>query len=223
MGFRRSFAAFATIGTLVVALAGCGGNKGDDELTPAERGPKNVSGQSTCVYIDSPAECKDSGVPEERWFKASDSEPQRTASQSNADHDFLMQLFLYQMMYHTWYSSPMYTDRYVVVEHRASYRNRWSSFDRNYSSRYKAYEPKASYRNTRTGKTVPGNKVNSTRFKAPSPKNNGGDRGKKVCGFFTLDGLGKASPPRPTAPKPAPPKPGTGGDRGKGGTSQHGC
>lgn len=244
MGLRKSLTTAVVAVVLVAQLAACGDSDDDDISAPKERGPQNVSGQSTCVYIDSPAECKDSGVPTERWFEAPDGEPQR----SDSNYDFLMQLFMWQMIYHTWFSSPMYRDTYVVVEHRNSYGDRWSRFDKSYGSRYKTYEKKAVY-TTRSGKTVTGDKVKTTNFqKPPAPKNGGGDRGK-LCNAFTLDGLTRgggggggssgggrssggsvsrsgtgSSVTKNTPPKPAPPKPApVGGDRGKGGTSQHGC
>lgn len=81
--------------------------------------------------------------------------------------------------------------------------------------------------------TVPANRGGTNPVnRPPAPKNDGGDRGKKLCNAFTLDGLTRGggggssgggrsggSGSKVTPPKPAP----VGGDRGKGGTSQHGC
>src|ERR1700755_1483399 len=92
-----------------LTLAGCGSG-GDDSMSPASRGPANVSGQSTCVYIDSPAECKDSDVPEERWFQAPAEQPPQG---SYPNSSFMQDLFMFHVLYSAWFSSPYYIDHYV--------------------------------------------------------------------------------------------------------------
>lgn len=231
---RRIPALLAAGALLSVTLTGCG-DKGDDQLAPTTRGPTNVSGQSTCVYIDSPAECKDSDVPEERWFKAPDQEPVRTAGSNQDAGDFLLAMWAFHLMYSPWFSSPAYINHYVVVEHRTVYRSNVTAFNRTYASQERSYASRATYR-TSTGNTVTGDKAATKQFQAPppkpAPKNNGGDRGAAVkpCSFLIAviskgggssggRSGGSVSRPRPAPAKPAP----VGGDRGQGGGSQHGC
>jgi hypothetical protein len=219
----KKVATLALSGALALGcLTACGGD--DDTITPSARGPANVSGQSTCVYIEAPEECKDSGVPVERWFLA----PAEQPAASNAGfHDdgtssFLMQVFMWHVIYSTWFSSPAYYDHYVPASYRTVYVQHNTTFINHYSTQIKQNSGKASYRNSK-GKPVPANKVNPKKF-AP-PKNNGGDRGK-TCNAIVLDlRLHAPSVPKPPAPKPNAPKnnKGGGGDRGRGGKAQHGC
>lgn len=224
----KKLIALAVAGALAVCgLTACGSD--DDTVAPSARGPANVSGQSTCVYIEAADECKDSGVPVERWFQA----PAEQPAASNAGfHDdgtstFLMQVFMWHVIYSTWFSSPAYYDRYVPTSYRTAYVQHNTTFITHYSTQIKQNSGKASYRNSK-GKPVPANKVNAKKF-AP-PRNNGGDRGTN-CNAIVLD-LTLHGPriPRPPAPKPKAPAPnaprkapGNGGDRGNGGKAQHGC
>lgn len=204
--------------TLAIALAACGDDDGG--LRPDTRGPVNVSGQSTCVYIESPAECDDSGVPAERWFQAPNDQPEQRGS----DHSsFLMDLWMWHIIYSSFYSSPYYIDNRVPATTRTVYVQHVHTFDGRYASQIKTYQPRGKYR-TNSGKTVPYSKVNQKKFSAP--KNNGGDR-SKTCGFLIAGEL--LAPPKPPAPKVNNPKPaapknnGVGGDRNNGGKNQHGC
>lgn len=133
-----------------------------------------------------------------------------------------MQLFMWHVIYSDWYSSPGYYDRYVPVARRTVYVTHVTTFNTTYHNVEVQNRSRATYR-TSSGKTVPGNNVNTKKF-AP-PKNNGGDR-TKVCNQFGLElqAPRPPAPPRPARPV-APPKknPGVGGDRGKGGANQHGC
>jgi hypothetical protein len=222
---------------LATTLAACGSND-DDSIGPSTRGPQNNAGQATCVYIDSPAECKDSGVPEERWYRAPTEEPPRAAA-GDSTGSFLMQLFLFQMVYSRWFSSPAYVNRYVVIEHRDAYRTSRTAFDQRYADQERASSRQATYL-TGSGKTVTGDEVDPKRFGPAAPKNAGGDRGKKLCNAFIVDSLSRpgggsggghgghstsrgGSNTGGSKPKPPAPKQPVGGDRGKGGDSQHGC
>jgi hypothetical protein len=238
---RRAFAMSAVALMLATTVAACGSND-DDSVRPSTRGPQNNAGQATCVYIDSPAECEDSGVPAERWYQAPTQEPPRAAAGDSAG-SFLMQLFLFQMIYSRWFSSPAYVNHYVVVEHRDGYRTSRRAFDQRYAEQERTSSRQATYR-TGSGKTVTGDKVDPAKFAPAAPKNAGGDRGKKLCNAFVVDNLtrpgggsgggrGGSSGGRSTShggsntggskPKPPAPKQPVGGDRGKGGDSQHGC
>lgn len=202
---------------LTLSAAACGN---DDGVQPNTRGPVNVSGQSTCVYIESPAECDDSGVPAERWFQAPTDQPEQRAS----DHSsFLMDLWMWHIIYSTFYSSPYYIDNRVPVASRTVYVEHVHTFDSRYAPQIKTNQAKGTYR-TRSGKTVPFSKVKQKKFSAP--KNNGGDR-SKTCGFLIageLRATAKPAQPKPAQPKPATPKNnGVGGDRNNGGKNQHGC
>jgi len=200
-------------------LAGCG-NDSDNTLTPATRGPVNVSGQSTCVYIEVPAECEDSGVPSDRWFKAPDEQPPASNRGFHDDghDDLLYQMFMFHVIYSAFYSSPYYVDHYVPVTYRDGYTKRNTAFGTRYQTQIRDNRSKATYR-TASGKTVPGSKVDPKRF-AP-PKNAGGDRGK-MCKVLVLE-VRAPGVPKPPAPKAPAPNKGGGGDRGKGGGAQHGC
>lgn len=217
---KRLTALTASAVLVLATLTACGSS--DDNLTPSARGPQNVSGQSTCVWIDSPAECQDSGVPPERWFQS----PQTQPAASNAgfhDDDFLMQLFMWHVIYSDWFSSPGYYDRYVPVARRTVYVTHVTTFNATYHVQEQSARSRATYR-TSSGKTVTGNKVDPKKF-AP-PKNNGGDR-TKTCNLFGLELLSPPKPPVPRPARPAVPAPkkntGVGGDRNKGGANQHGC
>jgi hypothetical protein len=224
----RRVAAFTLAALLAAAgLTACG--EDDDTLTPSARGPANVSGQSTCVYIEVPAECQDSGVPAERWFKAPAEQPALAGNAQHRDEstDFLYQLFMFHVIYSAFFDSPYYVDRYVPAASRTVFVQHNTTFNNTYRAQEQQNRGRATYR-TRSGKTVPGSKADPKKF-AP-PKNSGGDRGK-TCNVIALDLAGQLRAPKPPAPRPARPAPkapkpankGVGGDRGNGGKAQHGC
>jgi hypothetical protein len=236
----KKLIALTVTGALALGGVTACGSHDDDTVAPSARGPANVSGQSTCVYIEVPEECRDSDVPVERWFQAPAEQP---AANNAGFHDdgtssFLMQVFMWHVIYSTWFSSPYYVDRYVPRNYRTVYVQHNTTFVNHYSMQIKRNSGKASYRNSK-GKAVPANKVDPKKF-AP-PRNSGGDRGTNCDAISLSLVLHDLRTPKPKAPAPKPkapaPKPkasasptasaskasGNGGDRGNGGRAQHGC
>lgn len=179
-GVFQRLLVLAASGVLVLGTAtACGSD--DENLRPSARGPV-VTGHATCAWVVSSDECKNSGVPEQYWYQM----PQQQPANYHQDHtwDIISMMFLWHLMYHSWYGAPAYYNSYVPVSYRTTYvTNYVTHFDSTYTSQEKTAEKKATYK-TSSGKTVTGDKVSPKRF---TSQNNGGDRNTKACNVFRLD------------------------------------
>jgi hypothetical protein len=171
---QRFVRALLIVPVALAMLTACGSS--DDNYQPTAWGP-TISGQVYCAYMVSPAECAGRpGIP--MLMPATQPVGYYTGSS-----DLYAQLFLWHLMYHSWYASPGYYNRYVPTQYRTTYVTKYvTTFDRSYSSQEKSSEGRATYRNSH-GKTVSGNKVNTN--KLSPPRNNGGS-GSKNCGLSEM-------------------------------------
>lgn len=229
----------AFLGAAAIVLTACGSNnQTDDTYRPTSYGPV-IAGQPSCAYWETRDECKDSGIDPANWFQMPREQPANY--RENDTSDTLSQLFLFHLIYSSWFSSPGYVNTYVPASNRNTYTSTINNYDKSYGSRAKSYASKAQYRNT-SGKVVTGDKVDPK--KLGTTAKNGGDRGKSGCRSAGVSGNHPTSvqfasypesvalkprPPKPNSgggfskPKPKPAQPGTSNNRNNGNTSQKGC
>lgn len=157
----------AVIGTIAVS---CSANNDFDGEVPA--GYPIINGVTNCGWVDSPEECKNSGIDSQHWVQMQDTEPQ---DHSATNFALMMALYNWRVHYWDYYSSPAYYNNYVPADRRANYTTVINNFNSNNQSQLKAASG---------SKSVPG--VSDVK-PAPQPftrSNNGGDRNAKVnCGM----------------------------------------
>lgn len=130
---KRMFLA-AVAAVLVVALAACGSGSGDVTYAPAAYGQ-----DGHCYYVDSPDEATAllaAGLCPAGWVAY----PAPLA---------------WQEAYYSYYSSPSYYNRFVLVSHRTVYVTHETTFHTTYFSQISTASAKATYKGS-NGKTVTG-------------------------------------------------------------------
>ena len=232
--FTRISVLLASMALIASALTACGSSPSDEEsFRPSSFGP-TIAGHPSCAYIEVREECKQSGVDPAYWYQMPRTQPANY--NQNDTSDVLSALFLYHMIYSSWYSSPGYYDRYVPQASRKTYITNVRNYDSKYGAQEKAYSSRASYKSP-SGTVVKGDKLDVT--KLGTTKNNGGSRSNncsmgapggsgvsqvELASFIVpaKGGGGYRPAPRPApaqknnAPKPAP-------NRNNGGTSRNPC
>lgn len=175
----RRVAPVALAAALFGGLSACGGSDDDSGMHPQARGPV-ISGHATCAYVATPDECSDSGVPPAYWYLLPQDQPANY--HENDTSDFLSQLFLWHLMYHSFYASPFYYDHYVPVSYRTTYVTRYvTTFDRTYSSQESRAAPRATYVSGNGKRRVSGDKLDPNKI---NPKRNTGGNGSGKTNCF---------------------------------------
>lgn len=141
---RLLIAAF-TLG-LGIALTGCASNSPPVTYAPVAYG-EVVNGQGRCYYDDDPYEAQqlllDGSCPA-GWVA------------------YPMPLYWHEE-YYSFYSSPVYYNRYVLVSHRTMYVTHETTFHTTYSTQITTASSNATYKGS-NGKTVTGPKTGTVKF-----------------------------------------------------------
>lgn len=130
---RRIAALIAGLLIAVAALAGCA------HSTPVSYAPAAYGANGQCYYDDDPYEAQQllaAGLCPAGWVPAP------------------MPLYWHEE-YYSYYSSPAYYNRYVLVSHRTVYVTHETTFHTTYSSQIASASSKATYKGS-NGKTVTG-------------------------------------------------------------------
>lgn len=135
-------AMFATL----AALAGCS-DPAPVSYAPAAYG-ETINGVGQCYWIDDPYEAQQmfaQGLCPVGWVATP------------------MPLYWHER-YYSYYSSPVYTNSYVLVSHRTVYVTHETTFRTTYSSQINTQAKTATWKGS-NGKTVSGAKVNTAKMK----------------------------------------------------------
>lgn len=184
------------LSSLLLALAvaapivACGSD--DDTATPAAF---QSNGTTYCAWVNTPHECDNSGLP-----VAPAAMPMVQPVQTDPNYHLLEDLFIYHMMYHAFFSSPMYYDSYIgpawsryphqtniVQINKTTYIHQSGTFDRTYKSQESGLASGAKYK-TPSGKTYNGKTVPAKSFSGGSGKNGTSSTGSGVKGSFGSSG-----------------------------------
>jgi hypothetical protein len=188
----------------------------DDELEPNGRGPV-VNGHLTCTYVDTPAECQDSGLEPIYWHKLLDDKP--AVYHENDHSDLLSMLFWWNLAHPGYYYGPGYFNNYISPHHPGFYTNGYQSFQSSHTTVINNYGPSGKYAGdvkrvvnspeakeafkTKSGVKVAANQADPGKFKGNKAANQKAGNGPAVP-----DPAKKANQPAPPpAVKPAPPAP----------------
>lgn len=164
---RRIAALIAGLFIAVAALAGCS-HPANVSYAPAAYG-ETINGVGHCYYDDDPYEAQQllaAGLCPAGWVPTA------------------MPLYWHEE-YYSYYSSPAYYNRYVLVSHRTVYVTHETTFHTTYSSQITAASSKATYKSS-NGKTVTGTTA-KMKFSTGSGSNS------TMGGGSLRSGSGKAS------------------------------
>lgn len=179
---RRIAALIAGLFIAVAALAGC------SHSAPVSYAPAAYGANGQCYYDDDPYEAQQllaAGLCPAGWVPA----PMPLA---------------WHEMYWSYYSSPSYYNRYVLVSHRTVYVTHETTFHTTYSSQIAAASSKATYKGS-NGKTVTGTtaKMKFSSGSGFTGNVGGGSLRAGTTGGSTGGGSGGAVAPKPaTTAKP---------------------
>jgi hypothetical protein len=225
--FRNFVLALAVMVGATFGLTACGSDPAPVAQSPVQDGTpapaafvSKVDGKTYCAWVNNSHECDDSGYPPAPFAMPTE-DPQTNRASYGRDYDLLEDLFLYHVMYHSYFNNPWYYNSFISPAWAAypgtyygwgghpvtrittvnNYTTTVNKFDSVNAKTETKLQQSAKYTDKATGKTYNGNTVPASKFSGTNAKPN-------AAGKAPAAGSGKSG----TAPNAG--KPGTGGKAG---------